>query len=300
MAAERVAKLMAQRGLCSRREAERLIERGLVIVDGVVMREQGCKAEPDAEIRLAPGGTETLAAKLTVVVHKPIGIVSTLPEAGQTPAAELLTAARAFGPVDDAAMARIVADPSSLSVAGRLDRAIVVFTSDHGDLLGDHGHSQKWTMYEEVVRVPLVVWSPKRLRGRGEIDALVQLPDVAPALFALAGVDAPAWFEMPSLLPALVGEPFEGRDAVYCEQGRDVVFQFADFVTMLRTPRRKLVHFLNEPFGQLFDLDDDPHEERNRWGDPDYAAERDALVERLHAWRLESAYRARDWADAFR
>lgn len=197
----------------------------------------------------------------------------------------------------DAEVARVL---EALDDAGRLDRAIVVFASDHGDMLGDHGHSQKWTMYEEVVRVPLVAWSRSRLPGRGEVDALVQLHDVAPALLALAGVDAPAWFETTSLAPALRGEPFAGRDAVWCEQGRDVVFQFADFVTMLRTRRWKLVHFLNEPFGQLFDLDDDPHEERNRFDDPACAGVRDELVERLHAWRLDGAYRTRDWADAFR
>jgi arylsulfatase A-like enzyme len=197
----------------------------------------------------------------------------------------------------DAELERVL---EALDTAGRLDRAIVVFTSDHGDLLGDHGHSQKWTMYEEVVRVPLVVWSPSRLPGRGEVDALVQLPDVAPALLALAGVEIPPWFEMQSVLPALRGEPFGGRDAVFCEQGRDVVFQFADFVTMVRTERWKLVHFLNEPFGQLFDLADDPHEERDRWADPAFAGTRDDLVARLLAWRLDSAYRARDWADAFR
>lgn len=197
----------------------------------------------------------------------------------------------------DAELARLL---EALDDAGRLDRAIVVFTSDHGDMLGDHGHSQKWSMYEEVVRVPLVVWSRARLAGRGEVGAMVQLPDLAPSLLALAGVDAPAWFEAESLLPALRGEPFAGRDAVYCEQGRDVVFQFADFVTMVRTERWKLVHFLNESYGQLFDLVEDPHEERNRWADPGCAPVLDALRERWVSWRLESAWRTRDWTDAFR
>jgi len=186
-----------------------------------------------------------------------------------------------------------------LARAGRLDDAIVVFTSDHGDTLGDHGQAQKWTMYEEVVRVPLIVRSTRH-PGRGEVDALVQSIDLAPALLACAGVDVPDWWEASSLLPALEGRPFAGRDAVWCEQGRDVVFQFDDFVSMLRTPRWKWVAFRNDPGGQLFDLDDDPHEERNRWSDPGCAGVRAGLHDRWVAWRLDSAYRTRDWADAFR
>jgi len=187
----------------------------------------------------------------------------------------------------------------ALQRAGRLDNAVVVFTSDHGDTLGDHGHSQKWTMYEEVVRVPLVVWSPL-LPGRGRIDALVQSIDVAPALLELAGSEVPEWWETRSLLPALRGEPFAGRESVYCEQGRDVVFQFADFMSMLRTDRYKFVHFLGENFGQLFDLDDDPHEEHDRWNDPALRGVREALRGQWVDWRLASAYAARDWADAIR
>jgi 23S rRNA pseudouridine2604 synthase len=132
-AQERVAKLMANRGMCSRREAERLIEQGLVTVNGVVMREQGCKAAADADIRIAAGGTAHLAARLTVVLHKPLGVVSTQPEAGQTPAWKLLTAERAHAPVDAGALARVTAEPSTLAVAGRLDRAsrgLLVMTQD--------------------------------------------------------------------------------------------------------------------------------------------------------------------------
>ena len=189
---------------------------------------------------------------------------------------------------------------AALKAADRLDNTIVVFTSDHGDSLGDHGHSQKWTMYEEVVRVPMLVWSAAALAGRGEVAAMVQAIDIAPALLALAGCETPAWFEAQSVLPALRGEPFRGRDAVYCEQGRDVVFQFSDFVSMLRTERYKFVHFLGEDFGQLFDLGDDPLEENDRWFDPGFRQVRQGLRDAWCEWRLSSAYAARDWADAIR
>lgn len=189
---------------------------------------------------------------------------------------------------------------AALAAAGRLESTIVVFTSDHGDCLGDHGHSQKWNMYEQSVRVPLIVWSPQRFAGRGEVPALVQAFDVVPALLAAAGIEVPTWFEARTVMPALRGEVFAGRDAVYAEQGRDVVFRFADFVSMLRNERWKLVHFMGEPFGQLFDLLADPDEEHDRWSDPGCRATRDALVAALHEWRMRSAYEAREWAEPFR
>ncbi len=133
MAEQRVAKLMAQRGLCSRREAERLIGEGLVIVNGVVMREQGCKAAPDADIRVAERGTSRLAAQVTIALHKPLGIVSTQPAPGQTPAWKLIKRPASYGDVDAELLARITRDAASLSVAGRLDRAsrgVLVLTQD--------------------------------------------------------------------------------------------------------------------------------------------------------------------------
>jgi arylsulfatase A-like enzyme len=69
---------------------------------------------------------------------------------------------------------------------------------------------------------------------------------------------------------------------------------------MLRTQRWKFVHFLNESYGQLFDLRDDPLEEHDRWNDPALRSTRAALHDEWVQWRLASSYRARDWADAFR
>lgn len=177
---------------------------------------------------------------------------------------------------------------------------VLVFTSDHGDCLGDHGHSQKWNFYEASVRVPMIVHAPGLLPGRGRIDALVQSIDVVPALLELAGVATPPWFETVSLMPALRGEALVGRELVFCEQGRDVVFQFADFVSMVRSERHKLVHFMDEPFGQLFDLQEDPLEERNLWDEPVHRHTRGELVLALHDWRMRSAYHTRDWTDSFR
>ncbi|MFN8642781.1 MAG: S4 domain-containing protein [Candidatus Binatia bacterium] len=130
---ERVAKLMAARGLCSRREAERLIDAGCVLVDGEAVVAQGAKAAPDADIRIADAGARLLGGRATVLLHKPAGVVSTQPELGQTPAWQLVRAATRRGPIDAAVERGLLAEPQSLSAAGRLDRAsrgLLVLTQD--------------------------------------------------------------------------------------------------------------------------------------------------------------------------
>lgn len=133
VSSERVAKLMAARGLCSRRAAEQLIAAGCVLVDGEVVATQGVKAAADADIRLTDSGRARLAQHVTVVLHKPVGIVSAQPEAGQTPAWTLVRAETGRGAIEPLLRTRVLADPSSLSVAGRLDRAsrgLLVLTDD--------------------------------------------------------------------------------------------------------------------------------------------------------------------------
>lgn len=188
----------------------------------------------------------------------------------------------------------------SLRARGHLDNTIVIFMSDHGDSMTDHGHSQKWNNYEQTVRVPLVIWGPGRVPAGKRVDELVQLFDVGPTILEYAGVPVPETFEAQSLKPALDGEPFAGRPFVCCEQGRDSNQNAAELITMLRTKRHKLVHILGQDDGQLFDLEQDPAEHRNLWDDPGHAEIKRELVEQLLQWRIESAHHTRDWAADFR
>jgi len=210
----------------------------------------------------------------------------------------------------------------ALDAKGYLDNAVVIFTSDHGDALGDHGHSQKWTMYDIVTRVPLIVWAPGRFVGGRQVDGLCQMMDVGPAILELAGVEVPASMEAQSILPALLpcsepsspsplcskppssgaaqDVPWTGRPYVFAEHGRDGILQEAKFVTMVRSREWKLVHFLDEPFGQLFDLVEDPGEERNLWDSPAAATVKQELLDVLLEWRIRSQYRTRDCAQQWR
>jgi 23S rRNA pseudouridine2604 synthase len=91
MEKQRISKLMASQGMCSRREADRYIERGLVLVDGVVISELGTKIFPDQKIELAEAGLKRRDAQATFLINKTIGYVSAQPEDGHRPASDLLT-----------------------------------------------------------------------------------------------------------------------------------------------------------------------------------------------------------------
>lgn len=91
MELQRLSKIMASRGMCSRREADRYIERGLVIVNGEVVSVLGTKVATDAEIELAEAGQKRQDAQATFLLNKPVGYVSNLPEDGHRPASDLLT-----------------------------------------------------------------------------------------------------------------------------------------------------------------------------------------------------------------
>ena len=94
---QRVNRWLAQSGVCSRREAEALIARGLVSIDGVTIADAGHKIAPGQTLTLADAAQSGLASALTVLINKPVGIVSAQPDPGQIPAARLLTRANLIG-----------------------------------------------------------------------------------------------------------------------------------------------------------------------------------------------------------
>ncbi len=189
----------------------------------------------------------------------------------------------------------------ALDAAGYLNDSIVVFTSDHGDALTDHGHSQKWTFYDTITRMPLVVWSPKRYQGPRKIDGLCSLMDVGPTILEMAGAEVPAKMEAKSLLPAVEGESWTPRRYVFSEQSRDTNFTTSDFETMVRAKDWKLVHFVDSPDGQLFDLVNDPDEVDNLWWStaPEHQRKKRELLDVMLNWRMRSACDQSGWRNTW-
>ncbi len=114
---QRVNKWLAQSGVCSRREAEALIAAGLVSIDGETVADPGRKIARGQTLTLEDEGAEQLGAQVTVVIHKPVGVVSAHPEPGQIEAARLLTAENLWSGGGDSP-----AKDVSLPPLGRLDR----------------------------------------------------------------------------------------------------------------------------------------------------------------------------------
>jgi 23S rRNA pseudouridine2604 synthase len=150
----RLSKLMAARGLCSRREADNYIEQGLVLVDGKVVNQLGIKVSPTAKITLAPQALKQQRTLVTIILNKPIGYVSGQPEPGYTPAIKLITSANMFGKARPGE--RINPEHlKGLAVAGRLDidsQGLLLFTQDGRiakQVIGQEEHLEK----EYIVRV---------------------------------------------------------------------------------------------------------------------------------------------------
>jgi arylsulfatase len=180
----------------------------------------------------------------------------------------------------------------ALERTGQRENTLIIFTSDHGEALGDHGLLQKGCrFYEGLVRVPLL-WSwPGHFQAGRRSDALVELTDIVPALLDIVGLPHPRRVHGRSLLPILTGEaePHHHREFVRAEYYRalggrrrrnDQAGTLVEFATMLRDRRYKLVVYHGHQTGELFDLHEDPGEFVNLWHDPAHAAVRAHLLQR--------------------
>jgi len=187
---------------------------------------------------------------------------------------------------------------------GIAENTLVIFTSDHGDMLGDHQLFIKGAFfYDPVTRVPLILRWPKKLpRGR-RVGSLVQNLDLAATVLAAAGMDtetiASVMPDSHSVLPLAVGEVQSGReDAICCyrntglsaEPTPGVYFDPPIHATMIRHGQYKMNVWHTDGRanqciqGELYDMEHDPLELHNLWADPDWREVRVRLTERLIQW----------------
>ena len=167
----------------------------------------------------------------------------------------------------DQAVGEIVAALKRLNLE---DNTIVIFSSDHGSLLGDHGLTGKWLMYENSIRVPLIIYDPRTNKSSvKERDELVLSLDIPATIVSLAGLSVPESMDGKDLLPLVQGETPEWRSYFYYEH------TYTPEDTSRRPPiprtegirgkRWKYVRFPDQDpvYEQLFDLQVDPLEQRN-------------------------------------
>ncbi|MFP3902988.1 MAG: arylsulfatase [Armatimonadota bacterium] len=166
------------------------------------------------------------------------------------------------------------------------DNTIVIFTSDHGEMLGDHYMWHKRVPYEGSARVPFLISAPPRFEvdaGR-VIDAPVCHEDIMPTVLDMAGADIPDTVEGRSLLPMMQGEEPEWRD--------DLHIQHAPIHHTLTDGRQKYIWWVNDGREQLFDLVNDPNELH------DLAPTAEGK-QKLHPWRRRLIEKLRDRPEGF-
>ncbi|MCH5181043.1 MAG: sulfatase [Prevotellaceae bacterium] len=157
-----------------------------------------------------------------------------------------------------------------LKAQGMLDSTLVVYTSDQGFYMGEHGWFDKRFMYEESMATPLLMHLPAGLKARGDISEMVQNIDYAPTFLDIAGAPIPADIQGESLLPLLRGEkPRKWRKSLYYHYYEYPAEHSVKRHYGVRTERYKLIHFYNDiDTWELYDLQADPHEMHNIYGQP--------------------------------
>ncbi|NGM63098.1 sulfatase [Sphingobacterium sp. SGG-5] len=169
---------------------------------------------------------------------------------------------------------------------GLADNTIVVYTSDQGFYLGEHGWFDKRFMYEESLRTPLLIRYPKEIKAGTVTDALVQNLDFAPTFLNYAGVDIPADMQGKSFRQLVSGKDSHWRDAIYYTYYEYPSVHMVKRHYGIRTTRYKLIHFYYDiDEWELYDLEKDPKEMRNVYDDPEYHKVRKDMHKRLEEIR---------------
>ena len=165
-----------------------------------------------------------------------------------------------------------------------LENTLVVYTSDQGFYMGEHGWFDKRFMYEESLSTPLLMRLPDGYNRRGEITDMVQNIDYAPTFLEMAGVKVPSDIQGKSLVPLLKGEKTIGkwRDAIYYHFHEYPAEHSVKRHYGIRTADCKLIHFYNDvDQWEMYDMNADPKELNNIYDDPAYASKRAQMHELL-------------------
>ncbi|MEM6841458.1 MAG: sulfatase [Bacteroidota bacterium] len=173
------------------------------------------------------------------------------------------------------------------------ENTIVIYTSDQGHFLGEHGFFSKRFIYEEAMQMPLVVRHPGQIEPGTRRDKLITNLDFAPTILDLAGVQMPTDMQGESFAGVLQGNTVEGwREAIYYRYWQHLLHRNVAAHYGIRTANRKLIFYYGLPLGQtdfeptqpeweMFDLKNDPQEMQNVYGEPAYAEEIALLKQQL-------------------
>ena len=199
---------------------------------------------------------------------------------------------RCIKSIDDE-MGRLIA---YLEKEGLMDNTVIVYTSDQGFYMGEHGWFDKRFMYEESFRTPLIIRYPAKIKAGSECTALVQNIDYAPTYLDIAGIEKPDYMVGTSLVPLFGGEtPRDWREYLYYHYYDYPAIHMVRRHDGVRDSRYKLIHFYGEKnehndainCNELYDLQSDPNELNNLYDNPEYADIQTRLQARLDKFRVD-------------
>ena len=170
----------------------------------------------------------------------------------------------------------------ALEAQNLLEDTLLIFTSDHGENLGDHELMYKWLMTEQALNVPFLVRLPRTMRG-GTLDhGLCTQMDVGPTVLTALGLEVPQRLDGKSNWKRWTDDDRgEVPARVYCED---------NYMTMVREGNRKLIMYAGQEFEEYFDLKSDPWEEHNRAADPECQQELLEMKAATLDWLMVSRY----------
>jgi arylsulfatase A-like enzyme len=181
-----------------------------------------------------------------------------------------------------------------LEESGLAENTIVVYSSDQGFYLGEHGWFDKRWMYEESLHTPLIVRWPGQIQAGSVNQDLVSVLDYAPTFLEAAGVPVPADIQGRSMLPIWKGQkPADWRSAHYYHYYEyPQPHHVAPHYGVRTADGFKLIHYYKQNEWELFDLNSDPTEVNNLYGKPNHAAKSEALLTQLKD--LQTQYKDTD------
>lgn len=178
-----------------------------------------------------------------------------------------------------------------LDEQGLAEETVVIYTSDQGFFLGDHGWYDKRFFYEESLRMPFLIRYPKEIAPGSLAREMILNTDFAPLFLDYAGVATPEWMQGQSFRSILQGQaPADWRESMYYRYFMHLSHHNVYAHYGVRTRRYKLIYYYlsdpEPPEWELFDLQTDPHEVRNVYDEPEYAEVVAELKAELHRLRM--------------
>ncbi len=161
---------------------------------------------------------------------------------------------------------------NTLKEQGLAENTVIIFMGDNGLFLGERGYAGKWLMYEQSIRVPMIIYDPRQPQSsRGKVlEEMVLNVDVAPTILDLAGVNIPERYQGKSLTAFYKGHPEDWRSSIFCEhrlEGNPLLLKTECF----RDETWKFIRYEDHPeFVELYNLKEDPNEINNLAFDKKY------------------------------